>query len=179
MLANKKYSINFKKKFDRIKKFVKANQNLKPVLAALLLIVICIIIFICLKICGASTKYYSVTYGILGGLFGGYLIQTRINHSLKFGAIGMFSGMGADLLAIKMSDANQKNAVYAINSISAFIGKTFAPLLVNSNHTNRQAQIQLLANDLETGLTLGLWVFALVIAIVLIFSGIFKENVEP
>jgi len=140
---------------------------LKPVLAALCIILLLFLVHIAIKIFNGGAMYYSITFGILLGLMCGYLLQSRLSQGFRIGTLGIFSGMGLDLFANSFNDGSQKT-ITAINSVGTFISGQYANVVPGSPPLEM----------VEKNVNLGLWVAILVIVLVLICAKIFSPKAE-
>lgn len=146
---------------------VKENQAIQAVLTAIIVIIFIFLILVILETLNAPSRYYSIIFGIIFGLLCGYLLQTKISQTFKFGTVGIFGGMGLDLLANNISQEKTHKTVTAINSLGGMITN-----IVNNSFSDGAVE------SLEKDITRGLWVSILVIALVLICAQFFRTRVE-
>ncbi len=156
--------------WKKILEKINNNLALKAVAITFVVLIFLSIIWGILKTIGVSGTVHAIVFGVLVGLFGGYLMQTKIPSGMKFGTIGLFGGMGLDLAA---SFNNQEETLNAVNSVSSFLGN----LATRSTAIPKDSPeaIEYLATA-ERLISTGLWVTIGVLFLVLIVASFVNRS---
>lgn len=175
MATRRRKKLTFVSYFDE--KF-KERPALKPVFAALFLIIILVLITGIFKSLTWESKwtYYAITMGTFTGLLVGYSLLTKISDSWRFGTVGAFSGLGLDLAAGVNGESGQQT-VNLVNAISSLIGGVVVGLFVKSDSAT-DGKIEDFAKSITDPLEIGIWTLIAVVGIVFLMNKILTNPLE-
>lgn len=109
---------------------------------------------------------FGIVMGVIFGLTIGYFIIVKVPKKVQIAGVGVVTGMGIDWLA---SISKESGPQTAINSLATLISN----VIVASKEAAAQAGLPSLP---EKPISIGLWVFFIVLGLLMLFSSLEKEK---